>query len=345
MTDRENFIAQIQAKHDQKFPNNPKLTEGEELAIYQWDKRHPNQNTSGLSRRDQRIADQKVVDDEQYAIDNAPILAARKKMEAAMAELSAEGSKEHAQFAAYLKQDVINPADPRAIDLLSPCSTGPKVSGEAEYAAWELFLDGLINSGVTFLKESSLEKLKTYLRVQVARRGVTFTVENAILSLERLYTLGVLQENVDLTGYAALRALYEPAPPAPPAPPKPDLDHLGSDNSEWRREVGAQWSAEVDQMFTAWTESLYQNFNYSFFADPNHVELTSRIGQYVTKWNLSLLRHETYNIIRRAFGKLGLMPLMLTDEERLADLIENSDMSDREVRKAIANHANILSGR
>ena len=128
-----------------------------------------------------------------------------------------------------------------------------------------------------------------------------------------------------------------PAPPAPQAAPQPEpsIEHLSTENKEQRQEilriVGKGWSTEFAQWFLAWIESLHKNFNYEF---PIH-ELGEKAANFLQRHNLSPFVHSSWDKVRVAFVKLGYFPdALLVPSERLANLIEEADLSDRNVRLA-----------
>ena len=66
-------------------------------------------------------------------------------------------------------------------------------------------------------------------------------------------------------------------------------------------------------------------------------DMARRVGAYFVKWNLSPLRHASYDQARRAFSRQGFFGEgdYRTESEKLSDLIGDADLSNRDVRKDI----------
>jgi hypothetical protein len=253
---------------------------------------------------------------------------AKERAEAPMKALQSEFSKNLRELRA-IQRAKLERGEPSEI-LAERCT--PRPTGEIPDA------DVLIAARVG-LEGISLTKSGRAKVVAVFRMNPTIDPANAANWREvfdYLVELDVMS-NEDVPG------IEKPAPQ--PVAETPNLDNLSTDNREHRQMVTKLFQADVAAFFDLWAESLYKNFGYSFYADPNYPALLPKMQAYLVKWNLNPLSHETWNQIRRAFGKLGLMPLMLTETEKLNDLIESADMNDRETRMAIAQKANVLAGR
>jgi hypothetical protein len=94
-----------------------------------------------------------------------------------------------------------------------------------------------------------------------------------------------------------------------------------------------------------WFASLQEKWGFNFYAVPNSENLVRKVGDYIVKWNLSPLRHATFDQIRRAFSKLGyftspdgqILDLRL-ESEKLDDLIASDQipMETFEQRQSLA---------
>jgi hypothetical protein len=195
----------------------------------------------------------------------------------------------------------------------------------------------------TLLSEDGYRRLGSWISVQVGKGDIEPSAELWQCGLDRL---------TDLSCFKSGESNYQdPAPqPKPVTQSKPGLDDLlrtTSAESRSGREiliaaVGREWSQDVCDMMLAWIESLKKNFDYDFPVD----ELAKKVGEYMVRWNFDPMAHKTYDQIRRAFVKLGYLPdNMLTESERLADLIENADLNNRDVRRDIGLRTRELTQR
>src|ERR1700680_3853391 len=97
--------------------------------------------------------------------------------------------------------------------------------------------------------------------------------------------------------------------------------------------VYSQWGTEVRDFMRQWFESLQEKWGFNFCAAPDADRLAQRVGEYMEKWNLSPLRHSSYDQVRRAFSKLGCFTTsdgtifdLRLESEKLDDLISSDQI-------------------
>ena len=124
----------------------------------------------------------------------------------------------------------------------------------------------------------------------------------------------------------------------PPHPPRRLLrnrshpSNISRLRQEQRQEilriVGKGWSTRFAQSFSAWMEFFHKNFNYEF---PIH-QLGEKAANFLQRHNLSPFVHSSSNSVV-FLCETGLLPdaLLLVPSERLANLIEEADLSDQNI--------------
>jgi hypothetical protein len=229
----------------------------------------------------------------------------------------------------YIRHDIEALID----DIGLPQGT-PVTMNEFE-ARIKAFVEGLPKS-VTFDSDVAKRKFELYAWV-AARQGTVIDNSTLQAMLERCESLGI--------GVTLPRPKSEqPVMPEPSATPTWDaVSTLSTERREERKKVlvavGEDFTSEVAAFFGLWLDQLSRDYGYTMPA-----AVTKKALAFITERNLNPLRHETYNLARRTFTKCGWMPAgMLTERERLDDLIESSDVHDRGTRRAIAlKHREIL---
>jgi hypothetical protein len=218
---------------------------------------------------------------------------------------------------------------------------GPR-DPQAESAAGKEFEQIIESSGCT-LTDAGWIRLGHYLGSLRLQRGVSFASASSwAAALDRLFSLGCFAAG-EITGYessVARRETPKTVTPEPSATPTWDaVSTLSTERREERKKVldavGEDFTSEVAAFVGLWLDQLARDYNY-YMPDA----ITKRALQYVTDQNLNPLRHETWNIVRRVFTKNGWMlkpdgTMMLTEREKLSDLCDTSDLSDRETRRRI----------
>jgi hypothetical protein len=212
---------------------------------------------------------------------------------------------------------------------------------QAESAAGKEFEQNLESSGCT-LTDAGWIRLGHYLGSLRRQRGVSFASATSwATALDRLFSLGCFAAG-EITGYESVVARRETPKPAVKPTPTPTWDDTQNLSTERRGErqrvldaVGEDFTSEVAAFVILWRDQLARDYNYVMPDD-----ILKRALDWCKDTNQNPLRHETWNICRRLFTRNGWMlkpdgTMMLTEREKLSDLCDTSDLSDRETRRRI----------
>jgi hypothetical protein len=94
-------------------------------------------------------------------------------------------------------------------------------------------------------------------------------------------------------------------------------------------------------MMSQWEAHIYRDYGV-ILTDNQKKEVVS----WLVKWNKSPLVHESWNAARRALGKAQVIPLMVTEDEALAERLEHSNLNDYSARREFASESRrIIAGR
>lgn len=96
---------------------------------------------------------------------------------------------------------------------------------------------------------------------------------------------------------------------------------------------------EGAQMMLLWEQHLAKD--YRVILDDTQKRA---VVAWLMKWNRNPLRHECWNEARRALGKAGIIPLMLTEDEKLAESLESANLNDFAARRRYANESRRIIG-
>jgi hypothetical protein len=272
--------------------------------------------------------------DEARREQEATIKAERERVKQAesarLAELTSPASVRIAKYWSQpLKEIATNGIDMTPTDLAGDYEIGPR-DNATEVTTWKEFKKNLDSSGCT-LSDSGGERLGAYLCSLGYHRGVSLvSITNWAKALERLYSLGVFQEE-ELMGYQT-RAIEVEQPRQPAeVDPLAELENLNLDSREGNKKAkqiatkdffGRQMAPIAQQ----WAEWLLTAFNYVLTDDARKAA-----GQWwMNNPTLNPLRAESWTQLRLNLIKRGLMPTSCKSrEELLNETIEaSSERSD-----------------
>ena len=213
--------------------------------------------------------------------------------------------------------------------------TSRQLSAEEAAFIRDQFYGGLADRNVNLSKDG-IERLDRFFGTQVGTGGIEISQENWEACLRRMLTLSIFaQGEVSGPGVVEFETKPGPKPAQSEAPaPAPSIDGLSTEHREQRQEclkiVGAQWGNEVQNFYGQWAASMKTCWGLDVMTE----DMARRVGAYFVRWNLSPLRHASYDQARRAFSKQGLLGDgdYRTESEKLSDLIEDADLSNRDVR-------------
>jgi hypothetical protein len=281
-----------------------------------------------ITAREQAAAEEKLM---------APVRVAEKQFKQAASEHSAKIRSFFSRPASFIVENCENAPVDAYGDY--PLLDGAR-DLQADNSVRQEFKQNLASSGCT-LSESGQTRLDVYLDVLNYYRNISLaSVTSWAIGLERLFSLGCFAAG-ELAGYESVAARRETPKPAakPSVPTWKTVRELNPENREQKklieRALGEDFTTEVATFFGLWQDQLRRDYNYVMPDD-----VIKRALAYVTSANLNPLRHETWNIVRRLFTKNGWMrtadgSLMLTEREKLSELCESSNISDRETRRRI----------
>lgn len=195
------------------------------------------------------------------------------------------------------------------------------------------------------LQWSGLARLGLYVNSQAVAGRDMSNNEAITAAFFRLLSCDAF-ETGELSGDGVKSQPKEVAAPAK-APTFDDVAHLSTEHREQRKQllavVGNDFTNEGVAVFNLWLDQLYRDYQFMM---PEAI--VRKCINFINERNLSPISPMTYDKIRRVFTKNGLMrrqdgSLMLTREEQLAETLELSDLSSREVRQHINfEHRQIL---
>jgi hypothetical protein len=265
------------------------------------------------------------------------------KLSAALAEHSAKIAKFWRNVSVESLEDYIRHGDAVIDELGLPTRETPFSMTEFE-ARITAFVASLPTLGVTFNSDVARRKFVLYAFTQ-ADQGIVIDTASLSTMLERCMTVnrtGIFKDG-EVTGTLAKPVVQQPTEEPSATPTWEAVSTLSTERREERKKVlaavGEDFTSEIAAFFGLWLDQLQRDYGYAMPSD-----VIKKALAFITERNLNPLRHETYNIVRRTFTKCNWMPAgMLTERERLDDLIESSDVHDRDTRRAIAlKHREIL---
>ncbi len=232
-------------------------------------------------------------------------------------------------------------ADVAPVDMIGDY---PERSGrrdtQKEFEVYKTFRDDLASRNC-HLSQDGWNRLGSYISVLADGRGIEVTPAVWEQSVERLHSLGCFGD--EIAGYQRPRPQTVTEPAAQPVKQQPDFTNVSTDHKDWRAAVDAHWGREVKEFFDLWADSMYRNWGVSITP-----ELAQKAGDFFVKTNRNPLRHKSYDNFRLEANLRRWLPDgkdYRTESEKLADLIENSDLNDRSVRLAINRKQAEISGR
>ncbi len=251
-------------------------------------------------------------------------------------ELLRENNENVRQFFS-LPMDQLNNARPSAVPVDFVIGTFPETAERptaGEYRTIQLEFWETLKPRDCDLTEAGWVRLNIYVGTLCRSRKFAVTLDLVEASFQRLIDLSCFNEG-EITGTVPAKTKR-----SAPAVSEPNIDNVlgqladatSTDSPQWKKIVSQGWTTDFSKWFLAWIESLKKNFNYDFPVDG----LGMKAANFLQKWNLSPFRYESWDKIRIAFVASGDFPdTMLTPQERLSQLIENSDTSDYSVRREI----------
>jgi hypothetical protein len=264
---------------------------------------------------------------------------------AAEREFKQEASKQSAKVKAFYSKPlaVINDnTDPddnldlAPVDLFGdyPLLEGPR-DPQAESAAGKEFEQNLESSGCT-LTAAGWIRLGHYIGRLRRHRGVSFASATSwMTALGRLFSLGCFAAG-ELSGYAEMVAAQQARKPKP-AKPEPTFDDLASQLSTQSdagnkalkiAAVDAALTGPIREMWSAFAESLYRNFNGFVFTEKQKCVFHEAMKERRMNW----LRPTDYDLVRVALVRSHDLPAhLIYPKEQLAIDMETADMSKPEV--------------
>jgi hypothetical protein len=210
-----------------------------------------------------------------------------------------------------------------------------------EGAIYRMFKSGLASRGC-LLTMDGWNRIGSYVSA-LAEHGADVRLDTWQKSLDRLVSLGCFHSG-EITGYQP--PAKQVTQPIEQRSAKPSLENLSTENREQRaqclRIVSQEWGQEVRDFYTRWADSMKTNWNVDVLDET----FARRVGDYFVKFNKDPLRHKSYDEFRLIANRNGWLPGdgdYRTDSEKLSDLIEINDTTDRDVRLEIGRrHREIL---
>lgn len=270
------------------------------------------------------------------AAEQEKLMAPVRESETRLRQAAAEATKKVQKFWSLSMQDVSDYGiDFSPLDPIGDYTEGPR-DKKAEIAAYTDAEHYLTGEGVT-LSPEGWNRVGGYLEALHHHRNVSLaSADSWLKAVDRLSSLGCFAGG-ELTGYENLtsRKPKQATVTPEPTPTWSAVQGLSTERRDDRKKVleavAEDFTGEIAAFFGLWQEQLARDYNY-YIPDA----LIKRVLRYVTDQNLNPLRHETWNIVRRVFVKNGWFPAgMLTEREKLSELCETQDISNRDVRRAI----------
>jgi hypothetical protein len=164
-------------------------------------------------------------------------------------------------------------------------------------------------------------------------------------ALERLYSLGCFRAGEIVRGENVLRQRTQVASPAAPELTEQqkrqqleaEIEATPTDTREGERKciavLDSLWSRDVVNMYRQFAEFMDKTYGANVLTD----KIAREYGSFCDRWNLNPIAATTLNKWRVELDRRNIFPFsLLTEEEKLAQSIENSDLSSRDVRMNIA---------
>jgi hypothetical protein len=295
-------------------------------------------DTSGWKSRKDHYAEMAAEEQAAAAREQERLMAPVRAVEKQFRE---ESSKQSAKVKSFFSKSlsVINDNIENApVDFID-YPEGPR-DPQAESAAGKEFEQTIESSGCT-LTDAGWIRLGHYIGSLRGQRGVSFASATSwVTALDRLFSLGCFAAG-ELAGYESIVARRETPKPAvkPSVPTWDDTQDLSTENRDQRKKVleavGEDFTSEVSAFVELWRSQLARDYNYRMPDD-----ILKRALKWCEDTNKNPLAYETWNICRRLFTKNGWMlkpdgSMLLTEREKLSDLCDTSDLSDRETRRQI----------
>jgi hypothetical protein len=194
-------------------------------------------------------------------------------------------------------------------------------------AALAKFYEKLSAKGFTLSEDGKL-RLRNYLSHQRTARNIDLhDVQTYVNSFDRLYRLDCFGDEV---GWSADLVQSEPTPAQEPEPQEKTesfeealqtRDGTTREGSQKLRVLAEQAgvSSVYIPIFLEWLDSMEKHFGFVSTEAQRKAAL-----RYMQEHNYSFTHGPHYDATRRALGKIGIFPLMLTEDERLAERLENT---------------------
>jgi hypothetical protein len=184
------------------------------------------------------------------------------------------------------------------------------------------------------LSRDGRTRLLTYVGYQHhARKADPHNIQSYINGFDRLLDLDAFGDEV---GWSADLVKHEPKPAPEALAPEEEASEtleeaLAKTNGTTRegarklRDLVEQTGVDVTfaPIFQQWLDSMYEH--WGFVSTPEQRVAAQR---YFERHNLSFTHGPHYDQCRRALGKSGIFPLMLTDDEILAERIEQTTLTN-----------------
>lgn len=203
--------------------------------------------------------------------------------------------------------------------------------------AFSTFEGQIVNEGQ--LTASGKQKLQ---RLAVVNTNIDWTSEAAwYQGFLLLYHAGELTDQGDSESPDfVVREQAEPE--VSPLEQMEQLDLSTRDGAAQARVLADQdyFGREGATMFAQWEAHILRDYNVTL----NDTQKKAVIA-WLMKWNKNPLHHECWNEARRALGKAGIIPLMLSQDEKLAESLESVNLNDFAARRRYAAESRLILGR
>jgi hypothetical protein len=288
-----------------------------------------------ITAREQAAAEEKLM---------APVRVAEKQFKQAASEHSAKIRSFFSRPASFIVENCENAPVDAYGDY--PLLDGAR-DLQADNSVRQEFKQNLASSGCT-LSESGQTRLDVYLDVLNYYRNISLaSVTSWAIGLERLNALGCFQPG-EISGYDNAVARGEARRPKP-AKPEATFDDIASTVSTQSdagnkalkyAAVDAALTGPIREMWSAFAESLYRNFNGFVFTEKQKCVFHEAMKERRMNW----LRPTDYDSVRVALVRSHDLPshLLYPKEQLLIDM-ESADLSKPEVRREFNRRERQLS--
>jgi hypothetical protein len=274
------------------------------------------------------------------AAEQEKLMAPVRESETRLRQAAAEATKKVQKFWSLSMQDVSDYGiDFSPLDPIGDYTEGPR-DKKAEIAAYTDAEHYLTGEGVT-LSPEGWNRVGGYLEALHHHRNVSLaSADSWLKAVDRLSLLGCFAGG-ELTGYENLtsRKPKQATVTPEPTPTWSAVEGLSTEDRGQRKKVleavGEDYTSEVAAFVMLWRDQVARDYNY-YIPD----DILKRALRWCEDTNQNPLRHETWNICRRVFTKNGWMlkpdgSMLLTEREKLSDLCDTQDISNRDVRRQI----------